>query len=258
MTQALVTGASSGIGAEFARQLAARGYTVILVARRREKLQELADALPVSSAAGHTLLPVDLATPEGQEEVAHCIASTSDLSLLVNNAGFATTQKFYRVDPARSLEMSALHVTALVRLCQAALPGMLAQHRGGIINVSSLMAFIPLPGSVMYSSTKSFQLAFSQSLNAETRKQGVTVQALCPGFTHTELHSTPEFDRHGPPRLPRLLWSTPPQVVSASLRALERAQAVCIPGWINRLVAGFVSTPGLRQLAQAVVYRYRS
>lgn len=254
---ALITGASSGLGASFARQLAARGYQLILVARRQERLERLAAELGARHALRVEVLPADLSQTAGIERVVERIVGQPTLDLLVNNAGFGTTGPFTASDPARQLAMIQVHVVASVRLCQAALPGMIRRGRGSIINVSSVVALLPpLPGNVTYTATKSYLARFSEALQLELSGSGVRVQALCPGLTRTEFHSSPEFKDFGPARTPALLWMTADQVVSRSLRALENGRGVIyVPGWQNKLIVLLFGNRILGPLAAAVAHR---
>ena len=254
---ALITGASSGLGASFARQLAARGYQLILVARRRERLEQLAAELGARHRLNVEVLPADLSQAAEVERVVARIAGQPALELLINNAGFGTTGPFAKSDPARQLDMIQVHVIASVRLCQAALPGMIRRGRGGIINVSSLVALLPpLPGNVTYTATKSYLARFSEVLQLELTDSGVRVQALCPGLTRTEFHSGPEFKDFGPARTPALLWMTADQVVSRSLKALESGRGgIYVPGWQNKLMVLLFGNRLVGPLAAAVAHR---
>jgi len=235
---ALVTGASSGIGAVFARKLAAQGYHLVLTARRESLLQALADELRVKHAVQVEVLPADLGSLDGIRQVEECIAALPDLELLVNNAGFGVIGAFSQVPVERSVEMLMVHDLATVRLTRAALPGMIARQHGGVIIVSSTAAFLPLGGNVMYTSTKAFLNAFTQSLAYELEGSGVKVEALCPGFTYTGFHDTPEFAgddyRAG---IPKFLWMMADEVVDQSLWALAHGRVIFIPGFKYRLVA---------------------
>lgn len=241
--RALITGASSGIGAEFARQLAAQGYDLVLCARREERLRALAGELAQAYGITAETLVADLAKPEGIETAARHIAGLADLEILVNNAGFGTEGRFARADAGRESDMVSVHMAAPVRLSRAALPGMLARGRGAIINVSSVAAFFPLPGSVLYSSSKTFLTAFSRALQVEVAGGGVRVQALCPGFTVTEFHDTlKRFDRG---RLPWFLWQRAEDVVAQSLAALWDGPVVFVPGRLYPLIAALGRLPFL-------------
>lgn len=222
---ALITGASSGIGETFARKLAARGYALILTARREDRLRALAGELPDSQP-----LPADLATSAGIELVENAILSSPDLDLLVNNAGFGTLGRFWQASLARQQQMVDVHVTATMRLSHAALRGMVERARGGIVNVSSVAAFNQSAGNVMYCSSKAWINSFTEGLDMELRgmRSPVRVQALCPGFTVTEFHQTLGIDRN---LIPRWMWMTADEVVDASLRGLDSGKVIVVPGW---------------------------
>jgi len=252
---AAITGASSGIGAEFARQLAARGYDLLLIARRRPNLERLASDLTARHASRVEILPVNLADPEQVERVAARLAELRDPTMLVNSAGFGTTGRFQRVDVRKHLDMIQVHLAASVRLTHAVLPAMVERKRGAIISVASIGAFVALPGNVTYCATKAFLAAFSEALEAEVRPAGVRVQVLCPGFTRTEFHDTPEYARFDPASLPSSLWQSSAQVVSASLRGLERGQRVVIPGGFYRLLVGLGDLPIVGRRLRANVVR---
>jgi short-subunit dehydrogenase len=233
---ALITGASSGIGAEFARQLAARGYDLVLVARRGARLEALAAEL--RSVHGVTVEPLvaDLGSEPGVKSVEERIARLTAPDLLVNNAGLGIGGAFATAELDGQLATVNLHVIASMRLSHAALPGMIARGSGGIINVASLAAFMALPGNVNYCATKAYLVAFSRALAAEVRRKGVRVQALCPGFTITELHDEPGRPGAGREGIPRFLWGPAQAVVADSLRALDRGQTICVPGFINHVI----------------------
>ncbi len=224
---AVITGASSGIGAVFARKLAAE-YDLLLVARRRERLEALAGELRGGAVE---ILAADLAEEQGLKLVADRVAAEANLGLLVNNAGFGTTGFFWESELARQEEMHRLHVMATVRLSHAALGKMVAQNFGGIINVASVASFVRTPGSTSYGATKSWMAVFTEGLALELKKAGsaVTVQALCPGYTHTEFHDVIHLDRArvaGPS-----MWLRAEDVVDASLEGLRRGKLFVIPGW---------------------------
>jgi short-subunit dehydrogenase len=240
---ALITGASSGLGAVFARRLAAQGYDLVLVARREEQLAALAAELQHRHSISVEILAADLSRPADVERVESRIAAIEGLDVLVNNAGFGTTGRFAEVDLAKSLDMIQVHVTACMRLCRAALPGMVARRRGALINVASVAAFTPMPGNANYAATKAYLLTFSKALHAELMGTGVKVQALCPGFTYTGFHDTSEFDGFKRSQIPAIMWMTAEDVVAASLKALKRNQAVCIPGLRYRLLVAVASGP---------------
>ncbi len=227
---ALITGASSGIGAVFAAQLAARGHDLVLVARRRDRLEQLARPLEQAHGIKAEILVADLITDAGMGLVEQRLASAENLDLLVNNAGFGTQGKFWVVDVAGQDEMHRLHVVATMRLTHAALPLMMKQGWGGIINVSSVAAFWQSPGSISYCATKCWMNSFTEGLAMELKVAGspVRVQALCPGYTVSEFHDTAGMDRK---LIPKGLWMRADDVVAESLRGLERGKRIVIPGW---------------------------
>jgi short-subunit dehydrogenase len=248
---ALITGASSGLGAVFARQLAARGYNLVLVARREERLAALAAELRQRHSIAAEVMVADLSRPDDVERVANRIAGLEALDILVNNAGFGTTGFFADVDPAKTMDMIQVHVTTSVRLCRAALPGMLARRQGALINVASVAAFTPVPGNATYAATKGYLVTFSKALHAEVAETGVKVQALCPGFTYTEFHDRPELGSFKRSQIPAFMWMSAEDVVAASLKALERNQTICIPGFKYRLMTAVACSP-LASLIQPI------
>ena len=232
--RALVTGASAGIGEAFARALAAQQHDLVLVARRRDRLDALAKELSERHHVAAATRVADLSEDSELGELAESVASDPP-DLLVNNAGFGTVGAFAELDLERELEQIRLNVVALVRLTRAALPGMLARGRGGIVNVSSLAGESAGPFNATYAATKAYVTSFSESLHEEVRGTGVVVQALLPGFTRTEFQEVAGMD---PGSVPAFAWMSPEQVVAASLAALSRGDAICIPGLGNRLLGG--------------------
>jgi uncharacterized protein len=229
---ALVTGASAGLGAEFARQLAAGGSALVLVARRKEKLDALAAELAERHGVTIEVLQADLEKEGDLRQVEGRIAGDETLDLLVNNAGFGSPGPFSRTEIGTYLSMIQVHTAASIRLTRAALGGMALRRRGWIVNVASTAAFSPLSGPV-YSATKAFLVSFSENLQYELAGTGVRIQALCPGLTHTDFHEVIRMDISG---LPGFLWMSARDVVRVSLRALGRKRVICIPGWKNRLI----------------------
>lgn len=255
---ALITGASAGLGAEYARQLAATGTSLILVARRLDRLDDLARELREKHAVTVETLQADLATSESIERVERRIAEVATLDLLINNAGFGGGPgSFAEREAGHHLGMVQVHVTATVRLTRSALPGMVARGRGAIINVASIAAFSPFSGA-MYSGTKAFLVMFSENLQSELKDKGVLVQALCPGMTHTEFHEVADIDKA---IVPKPFWMTAEEVVRISLRRLGRG-AVCIPGWKNKAIAFLMRCPltlaGVRAFSRLPSVRKRA
>jgi uncharacterized protein len=234
---AVVTGGSAGIGMAFAHSLGAQGYNLLLVARRADRLATV--AAEVNGRFGVTVetMTADLSDTEDVTRVGGRMAEIRDLSLLVNNAGFGGGGRFADSDLDHQLAMIEVHILATVRLTRAALPIMLARRHGGIINVASLAAFFPVPGGTTYSATKAYLLVFSQALSHEVRGQGVRVQALCPGFTHTEFHDASNYKGDERAMIPDFLWSDADAVVADSLAALRSGEVVCIPGFKNQALS---------------------
>lgn len=235
---ALVTGASAGLGAEYARQLAAAGTNLIVTARRLDRLESLAGDLRAAHDVTVEAVRADLSTEAGIALLESRVAAEPSLDLLVNNAGFGGRTGFVRGESADALGMVRVHVDASVRLARAALPGMIDRGRGAVINVASVAAYSPFSGA-MYSGTKAFLVMFSENLRTELRGTGVSVQALCPGLTHTEFHAAANMKLTG---VPELLWRTAPYVVRTSLRRLD-GRVVCVPGWENKLIAFLMRCP---------------
>jgi len=253
---AMLTGASSGLGAEYARQLASRGYNLILVARRRERMQALAEEITARYPVQIELLPADLADSADIEKVECRVKELPALNLLVNNAGFGTQGRYYRVSPEKSNAMVTVHFQVAQRLARAALPAMVVQKHGAIINVASLAAFFPLPGGVIYVATKAALVAYSETLGMELKDSGVHVQVLCPGFTYTEFHSTSEYQDFRHSKIPRFMWGQSEPVVRESLTALQRNQVICIPGRINKLLAFIGRSQLARPLVRGVILQF--
>jgi len=255
---AIITGATSGIGAAFARRLAADGHGVVLHGRRKERLDALAEELRRGYGVSVEVLIADLAEERGIQAVEDRARRAENLELLVNNAGFGIHGLFHEVSAEAHEEMIAVHVRASVRLAHAALPAMLTRRRGAIINVSSVAAFMPSAGSVNYGATKAYLTAFSEGLHMELRGTGVRVQALCPGFTRTEFHGRRGIDTS---RIPDGLWMSAESVVDESLKCLKRGRVICVPGSKYRFfvwLAKWLPQPWFRKLRSARMKRTRS
>jgi short-subunit dehydrogenase len=231
---ALVTGASSGIGEQFARQLAARGYDLILVARRADRLERLAGELPTDAKT----IPCDLATEAAslQGRVAELGA---EVDLLVNNAGFGTSGPFLETDAAREAEEVRLNCEAVVTLSHAFLPQMVERHRGGIINVASTAGMQPIPYEAVYAATKAFVISFTDALHTELRGSGVRAMSVNPGPVPTEWQQVAGYAEDRPAPAPGEIPAE--QVVSESLDAWDRGKRLVIPGrtirWFIRATA---------------------
>lgn len=232
---ALVTGASSGIGSAVARELAGRGHGLVLVARRKNLLDELAAELTAEHGVRAEALTCDLAKAPSRERLPKRIALLGlDVEILVNNAGFATGGPFHESDPTRELEQVRVLVEAVVGLSSAFLPGMVERGRGAVLNVASTAGMQPLPYSAGYSAAKAYVLAFSQALHHELRGRGVTVTALAPGPVATdfweiagwEVSSGQSFEK----AVPRQAWVTAEQTAQAGVNGLASGHRVVVPG----------------------------
>ena len=229
MNTTLITGASSGIGAAFARKLAARGRNVLLVARSEDKLIALCNELGRLTSIRAQYLALDLQQHEaGAQLFEETQKRELEIDTLINNAGFGSMGDFAKLDPDRELEMIELNVRAVVDLTHRFLPPMRERKRGTIINVASTAAFQPVPYMATYAATKAFVLSFSEALWEENRLHGVHVMALCPGVTETNFFQASEIDRP-----PMRTIQTPEEVVETALRALDRKKNLVVSGWTN-------------------------
>ena len=246
----LITGASAGLGVEFARQLAGRGQKLVLVARRKDRLEALAVelanaravAMDLSEAGSTAALMADVET------------AGEHIETLVNNAGFGLRGRFAELDAARQREMIDLNVTSLTELCRAVVPGMIERRSGAILNVASTAAFQPGPNMAVYFASKAYVLSFSEALHEELKPLGIRVTALCPGPTRTEFGAVAgfgedsSFDR---------ISADAASVVRAGLKGLDRNRAVVVPGWINKVGASstrFAPRPLVRKIAGAIKF----
>jgi hypothetical protein len=231
---AAVTGATAGIGREFAEQLAGRGYDLLLVARDGARLADTAAALTVAHGVRAEALAADLTRDDDVTRLAGRLASSPELAMLVNNAGFGSRGRLADADAERQAAKVRLHTLAPMRLARAALPVLLANRAGAIVNVSSVAGFLYSAGNANYCATKAYLTTLSEGLAAELQGTGVLVQALCPGFTRTEFHARigGTEERH-----PEFTWMSARSVVAYSLRCLDRGgPVVCVPGLGYRLL----------------------
>jgi short-subunit dehydrogenase len=229
---ALITGASAGIGAAFARQLAAAGYDLVLVARDEARLATAAGELARAHGREVTVLPADLSTTDGCAAVAARLSAGVDL--LVNNAGMSLNRSFLRTSAEDEQRLLALNVGAVLRLTHAALPAMVRRGRGAVVNVSSVSSFAAvMPGST-YPASKAWVTSFSEAMALAVRRHGVRVMALCPGYTRTEFHERAGIDMA---RTPNWLWLSADRVVRDGLRDLDRGRLVSVPDWRYKAAA---------------------
>ena len=230
----LVTGASSGIGASVARCLARRGHGVTLVARRADRLEELAEELESEHAVRAERLACDLSSPRSRTRLLAGLAELGlDVEVLVNNAGFGSGGRFEELDHERELEMVRLNVETVVALCGRFVPGMVRRGRGAVLNVASTAAFQPLPRQATYGATKAFVLSFTEALHADLAGTGVTATVLCPGPVKTEFAATAGIDAAAE-GLPEVFWTDADEVAEEGVRGLERGKRVVVPGALNR------------------------
>lgn len=251
-TSALVTGASSGIGEELVRLLSDGGVSTVAVARRADRLNDLASTL-----VGVEVLVADLETPDGQRAVVDRITDPgAPIDLVVNNAGFGTSGRIVDLDPDRLAREVELNVAALTRISHAALSVMVPRQRGWLLNTSSVAGFQPAPYLAVYAATKAYVTSLSESLHEEVRGDGVTVTALCPGLTRTEFQHVSQTE-HYQSSLPGFAWSSPADVAEAALTDLVKGRALSVPGAVNKIISATSnSTPRwARRLLSNVVQR---
>ena len=247
---ALITGASAGLGAEFARQLARRGTRLVLVARREDRLRALADEV-----GNARVIAMDLSAHDAAERlVADLDAAGAEVELLINNAGFGQIGRLASLDAKRQREMIDLNIGTLTDLCRAIAPRMIERNSGGILNIASTAAFQPGPNMAVYFATKAYVLSFTEALHEELKPQGVHVSALCPGPTRTEFGDVAGFGGNG--MFDRVAMEAP-AVVAAGLTGLANNKAVVVPGAINKIGAAstrFAPRSVVRKIAGAIKY----
>jgi short-subunit dehydrogenase len=247
---ALITGASAGLGVDFARELSKRGHKLVLVARRKDRLAALAKEL-----GNARVVAIDLSKPDAVDKLMADVAKAGEqVEVLVNNAGFGAIGRFAELDAKRQRQMIDLNVGALMDLCRAVAPEMIARKSGAILNVASTAAFQPGPKMAVYFATKAVVLSFTEALHEELKPHGVKVSCLCPGPTRTEFgevagfKGSGAFDKVGMESLP---------VVVAGLRGLDQNRAVVVPGLVNKVGAAstrFVPRSIVRKIAGAIKY----
>ena len=236
----LVTGASSGIGSDIARELAARGHQVVLVARSEEPLRKLADEIGTDAVPAH-VLATDLSDRTARAGLLDRVAELGlTVDVLVNNAGYSTLGRVAEADPDEEMAMVEVDVLAVQDLCTRAVPGMVERGRGAVLNVASTAAFQPLPGQASYAAAKSFVLSYTLSLAGELSGTGVTATCLCPGpvktgFADRAGFQPDDFDSS----LPAPMWVTSAEVARYAVRQLDKGSLVAIPGLANRVGATF-------------------
>ena len=266
--RALVTGASAGIGEAFAERLARDGHDLILTARRKDRLDAIAERLAKETGAGIEVFALDLSNADDLAKLEKRAASDDRLSLLINNAGFGGYRPFVNLDPDVAEQLIDVHVTATVRLSRAALPGMLSRDRGAIVNIASLLAFSgtlpadPLPQRAVYAAAKSFMVTFTQTLAGELAGTGVRAMVCCPGMVKTEFHEVQGMDLSHVPRM------SSEDIVTATLAGLELGEVACVPaledaslvnqvGEAQRALLGNASVGARGAIGPQLATRYR-
>jgi short-subunit dehydrogenase len=235
----LVTGASSGIGAEIARELARRGLGLTLVARREDRLRALADELAGAHNIRAEVIACDLTDEASRGALPAAIEALGlVVDVLVNNAGFTTMGPIHKSDRAAELSMIRTDVEAVVDMCCLFVPGMATRRRGAVLNTASTAAFQPLPGQAGYGASKAFVLSYSLAIGAELKGTGVTVSALCPGPVETGFaESAGITDEEASASLPKFMWVSAARVARAGVDAMQSGKSVVIPGTANRVAA---------------------
>jgi short-subunit dehydrogenase len=238
---ALITGASAGMGAAFAREYARQGYDLALVARRRDRLESLAAELRSAHGIETLVIPVDLAEPTANQAIVDEIAAHGrHVDALVNNAGFGVAGRYTLAPWEKHSDSLQVMLNSVCELTYRVLPGMLERRFGRILNVASLAAMAPgVGGHTLYAATKSFLVKFSQSLHVECKMAGVHVTALCPGFTWTEFHDV-DGSREVADTLPKFLWTEADFVAARGFKAVEQNRPVVVPGFHNHVMKAVV------------------
>lgn len=229
----VITGATSGIGAEFAKAFARQNYDLILTGRRKDKINSLAGSLQKQYQISVETVIAEFANPNVVDDLAKKLQAKTNIAVLVNNAGFGSRNKFAEQNLAECLDMIQVHDVATVRFTHAVLPNMIANNKGTIINVSSIWPFLPFGGRTIYAASKAFLNTFSVDLSKEVKKSGIKIQALCPGLVVSDFHQRPGIKRESIKGYKPMLAS---KVVALALKALRQRKVIYIPGFKNKLI----------------------
>jgi short-subunit dehydrogenase len=238
---AFITGGSSGIGAEFARRFAEQGYDLIISGRRKEQLDRVAEEIRTKYDRTVTVIIGDLTDPGHLAKLVELIKNNANIDVLINNAGLGLKHHFIDDDINNPDTLLDVHLRAAMHLMHAAIPGMTQRKRGTIINVSSIAGFSPTASDPTYGATKAFLTLFTESLHLVLHEKGITVQALCPGFTWTNFHEKLGMPKEEQQHRGILRWTTVDKVVDASLKGLRTGTVVVIPGFLNRVAMTIVA-----------------
>lgn len=239
----LITGASSGIGKDLAKIAAKRSFDVVLVARSKDKLDELAQELESANKISTEVIAKDLTTQDGCQTVVDRLA-VGDIDILINNAGFGSSGPFVELDIENEINQIELNINALVRLSHAGANAMKKKNMGTIVNISSVASYQPMTGNAVYGATKSFVTSFSHALREELRAYGVNVTLVCPGTTRTDFFERSKWDLNTKDgdHLPEFMWQSSQEVAESIFHGIDHHRGVVIPGLINKVLAGVSSS----------------
>ena len=238
---AIITGATSGIGASFANILASRGYNLIITGRRKEKIQKFANELSKKYNVKIDVIIAELSNEKDIKDLIKYISKIKNIDTLINNAGYNIYKNFSDTAIIENEKIISVHILTVLKIINAVLPGMIRQGYGNIINVSSIGAICPIKKDAIYCWTKSFLNTFSESLYMEVRDKGIKVQALCPGLTRTDFHSKLNMKSSDKKKLEKFKRMAPDEVADYSLKSLKKNKVICIPGSRKRIIAKLVS-----------------
>ena len=235
---AIVTGASSGMGADMARELAKRGHNVTLVARREDRLRELSDEIQREHDVRADVVAADVSSHEGRSGLIEAVRSNGrDVEILLNNAGYGSAGKFQDLDPEKETLMVRTNCEAIIALCGEYIPPMIERGRGAILNVASIAGFQPIPRQATYSASKAFVRTFTEALTADLHGTGVTATALCPGLVPTEFGQAAGIDEGGWDQFPGFIKTSPEENARAAIEGMEKGKRIVLLGSFNRVSA---------------------
>ena len=237
---AVITGATSGIGAAFAREFAGKGLNLLITGRRRKEIGEFAEKLRSEYSVQVDVIIAEMSDSAQMDALVEAVSKLPEVSALVNNAGYGMVC-YFSENPAQHLSMLSVHVTAAMRLIEAVVPRMIAAQSGVIINVSSVAAFFPIPKGSTYAATKRYMVVFSESLHMDLGRYNIRIQALCPGLTKTDFHMRAPSEAEHITRRKIIGWMDPATVARRSLRNLSKSRVVYVPGLINKLLVYLLS-----------------